>query len=147
MIKLQGQNAFNVDLAAFAKQLGVSRAKVYRRTALELWNGITKRTPVDTGRARSSWNLAIGAPNPTVPAEMGIPTGKHKEKTTPPIQPKAGMPDMSKVDGEDVIYITSNLPYIEPLENGHSKQAPIGMVQITITEVVQRIQLLMGGQP
>lgn len=129
MIKLQGQQGFHVDLDAFAEKLGILKATVYQRTTLELWNGITLRTPVDTGRARSSWNLSIGHPNPGTPA-----AGTYG----PP-----GTPNVGAITGEEVVWITSNLDYIQPLENGHSKQAPAGMVFVTVNEVVSRIQLIM----
>jgi hypothetical protein len=32
------------------------------------------------------------------------------------------------------IYIVNNLPYANALENGHSKQAPSGMVKVTLQE-------------
>lgn len=143
MISFTGLQNFNADLDAFAKKLGIARQTVYRRVSLELWNGITKRTPVDTGRARSSWNLAIGKPDSFVPAGLIKGTGAHKDDSSPPTEPSAGPPDVSKVDGTEVVWITSNLDYIEALENGHSKQAPRGMVMITVIEVVAKIQLLM----
>jgi hypothetical protein len=34
-----------------------------------------------------------------------------------------------------VIWIYNNLPYIERLEFGHSQQAPLGMVRISIAEI------------
>lgn len=145
MITVQNANAFNADLDAFAKKLGITRKAVYQRTALELWNGITQRTPVDTGRARSSWNLAIGQPDSSVPPEMGPPSGKNAKKSKPPLQPSAGIPPLQQIEGDQVIFITSNLPYVERLENGHSKQAPAGMVRVTVAEVVARIQLIMEG--
>ena len=34
----------------------------------------------------------------------------------------------------DVIYLTNNLPYAVPLEEGYSKQAPAGMVALTVQD-------------
>jgi len=31
-------------------------------------------------------------------------------------------------------YISNNLPYAIPIEDGHSKQAPTGMVKVTVAE-------------
>lgn len=145
MIKLQNQQQVAVDLNAFAKKLGIARKTVYRRTTMELWNEITKRTPVDTGRARSSWNLSIGRPNTAVPPEGPPGQGKHKDKPSPPVEPVNPVPPLEKVDGEEIIYITSSLPYIERLENGHSKQAPVGMVMVSAKTVVARIELILEG--
>ena len=30
--------------------------RILRRAAINLWNGITKKTPVDTGRLRNAWH-------------------------------------------------------------------------------------------
>lgn len=32
------------------------------------------------------------------------------------------------------LFITNNLPYAKPIEDGHSKQAPQGMVKVTVSE-------------
>lgn len=133
MITFQGQRQFNVDLEKFAQKLGLLKSTVYQRMALEIWNSITKRAPVDTGRARSSFNLAIGAPDPTVP-----PPGTYGEPSPP---------NVAGIDGNEVVFITSNLDYIEPLENGHSKQAPGGMVFISVNEAVSRVQLYLQKMP
>lgn len=37
-------------------------------------------------------------------------------------------------DPTGVFYITNSLPYARPLEDGHSKQAPFGMVGLTVLE-------------
>jgi hypothetical protein len=38
-------------------------------------------------------------------------------------------------------YIQNNLPYAERLENGWSKQAPHGMVKITLYELAEKYGL------
>lgn len=133
MITFKGTRQFEVDLDKFAQKVGMLKATVYQRMALEIWDGITLRTPVDTGRARSSFNLAIGTPDPSVPpkGDYGIP----------------GKPDVSGIDGEQVVWITSNLDYIEPLENGHSQKAPGGMVFISVNDAVSKIQLYLQKMP
>jgi hypothetical protein len=34
-----------------------------------------------------------------------------------------------------VFFLTNNLSYIRPLEYGHSKQATVGMVRITVAKI------------
>ena len=48
---------FNLDLAKFSKKTQLNLDIVARKVGFEIWNGVTKKTPVDTGRARASWNL------------------------------------------------------------------------------------------
>ena len=43
-------------------------------------------------------------------------------------------------DGEQSATIYNNLPYMERLENGWSKQAPAGMVRVTLTEFERKLK-------
>ncbi len=121
----------------FAKQSGLEVDKVVRKIALIAYDGITKKTPVDTGRARGNWNFSVGNADTTVSSEgFGKSTGKHVNSPTPPSSPKAPKITLKKGDGLEDIYITNNLPYIKRLEDGHSKiKAPKGMVKVTLAEI------------
>lgn len=126
---------FNADLNAFADALELELDQVVRKIAFEAHSSVSKKTPVDTGRARANWNLSAGSiDNSTVP-EMGKGTGEHKGQSSPPSSPSPKAVEMKQGDGEDVIYITNNLPYIGVLEDGSSTQAPIGMVAVTMAEI------------
>lgn len=121
---------FGADLEAFRTKLGISKASLFQKLALDLFNGIVRRTPVDTGRARASWNLTTGTPsggNPA-PGSYGPPDA----------------PLVAGIDGTAEVWVTSNLEYIEPLEHGHSKQAPAGMVRVTVAEIAARIHLTLA---
>lgn len=116
-----------LDVAAglLAKKLDLAIETVVQKLAVDIHKGVTERTPVDTGRARASWQLGLGKMNDAVADE--VPEGQ----TLPPPAPL----DVSAINGKQVVYITNNLPYAEPLENGHSQQAPAGMVAVTLIEV------------
>lgn len=114
---------FKMDLSKFAKHLDVEVEKVVRKISFEIYNGITQKTPVDTGRAKANWN--IGFQNPNLKVDM-------KKTTFTPVS-------IPKGKGKHAIFITNNLPYIAMLENGSSKQAPTGMVAITMNDVKNRI--------
>jgi hypothetical protein len=51
---------------------------------------------------------------------------------------------VAEIDGTTAIFITSNLPYMEALENGHSGQAPNGMVRITVAEIAAEIDSMLA---
>jgi hypothetical protein len=77
------------------------------------------------GRARANWIFTVDAPS-TATIDAVDPTGNTTKgrleaqiKTSP-----VG----------DITYIVNNLPYIERLELGWSKQAPAGMVGVTLAE-------------
>lgn len=53
-------------------------------------------------------------------------------------------PDFSAIDGSQQIFILNNVEYIEALEEGHSQQAPAGMVRISIAEVELEINTIVA---
>lgn len=110
---------FNADLARFIKKTDLAADVVVRKVALQVYAGVTKKTPVDTGRARANWNMSVGSVDYSVDEEAT----------------KVQRPALKKGDGEKAIYITNNLPYIQVLEEGSSTQAPNGMVEVTLNEV------------
>ena len=79
------------------------------------------------GRFRGNWQPSIGS---TLDGELEVIDA-------------SGQATISKVSGVlkgakagDIIYLTNNLPYAIPLEEGHSRQAPKGMVRLTVQRAV-----------
>ncbi|HNU27153.1 MAG TPA: hypothetical protein PKJ38_13680 [Planctomycetota bacterium] len=102
---------------------------VSRKIALEMFRRVILRTPVDTGRARGNWQTTVGAP---AIGELGT---RHNAKTGgAPIARAITVGQAWKATTGASILLTNNLPYIERLEHGYSKQAPAGMVAITVAE-------------
>jgi hypothetical protein len=93
---------------------------------LEALRRLVLRTPVDTGRARGSWQVTSG-PRPRVPLSAWIPAG-------PPPSGRGATAVAELTPGEDA-FICSNLVYMPELERGHSKQAPAGIVAVTVEEL------------
>lgn len=114
---------FKADLDKLAKKLDIKKSTVVKKVVIDLWNGVTRRTPVDTGRARANWFVTQGAPTDRV----DLHEGAKKGGVAAPIPP-----DVGEITGDESVFIINNLPYIEALENGHSKQAPAGMVKLAI---------------
>ena len=116
---------FGNDIQRFADKTGLSAELVLRKLALQAYEGVLKRSPVDTGRFRASNRLSINRADLTVEPADAIST---TFETTA----------MSTADGAkigDVVIISNNLPYAEPLENGHSSQAPQGVYSLTFQEL------------
>lgn len=128
-----------VPFQKFAQAINVNLATVVRRVSAELFNKITLRTPVDTGRARASWQVSERAPG-TGQTVVVIPDNAPGTYGPPNASNAAAM---AKASGKTSIFIVSNVPYMEALENGHSEQAPVGMVQISIAEVVGSIKAIL----
>lgn len=134
----------DVAVARLADQLGIATQAVTEKLALDLHKKITERTPVDTGRARSSWNISEGAPDTTVPPETGVEsTGKYSQQSSPP--PNTVPPPTPEITGTKAVYITSSLEYVQYLEEGSSKQAPAGMVTIALAEVEAEIDQIIAS--
>lgn len=110
-----------------------------------VYDGVLTFTPVDTGRARVSWLLTLGAPGTgmvdpeqsiQVPgywiAETGIPLTAEERTTLSKTQAAIRSSSMGAV-----VYLVNNQPYINVLEDGWSRtKAPAGMVQVTIDWVM-----------
>ena len=99
--------------------------QAFRAMALQLFGSIITRTPVDEGRARGNWQVTINSP---ANGELET-TDKGGQRTL-----ATGSRSIASRTGEQVLYFTNNLPYIQRLENGWSQQAPSGMVRVTLTE-------------
>lgn len=147
---MTGTQTFEADIGAFAKLLERRVDTVLQRIALDLMGRIILRTPVDTGRARSSWDLSIGAPSEWVPPEREGKGKKTVAGQTFTMNANAGgsvdakaLATATGITATQPVFIVSNLDYIEALENGHSKQAPVGMVVISLAEVESEIELLL----
>jgi hypothetical protein len=92
-----------------------------------LWE--SKRAPKGyvPGTFKANWNGAFGHIDDSITDETD-PTGELSL-----VRINEAIPD----DPTGVFYITNSLPYAIPLEDGHSTQAPQGMVGITVLEFDQ----------
>jgi hypothetical protein len=96
-----------------------------RKIAMEIFRRVVMRSPVDTGRFRGNWQAEINAPA----AGQLAATDKGGGATLAKIQ---AVVEQATVGMH--IFLANNLPYARRLEYGWSKQAPAGMVRITVQE-------------
>ena len=131
---------FNGQIDEFSRRSGIALETVIRRLALEIYNGVTLKTPVDTGRARASWNLHAGAPSvKVVPTPFGDAKVEFRDYNKEEIDAFATA-EIGTFENLGTLYVqpvfvTNGLHYIIYLEHGSSKQAPQGMVSLTLNEV------------
>lgn len=97
---------------------------------------VVENTPVDTGMARSNWTPALdrafeGLFPARVPGEKGSTAEENAAATI-----EAGMPTIEAFDiaANREIHITNNAPHIQPLNDGHSAQAPANFVEMAVME-------------
>lgn len=117
---------FGLDIARFVEKAKAAPEQVVRKVGLDLASRVVLRSPVDTGRFRANWNVAFGRVDTLTTPSTDKTGGKTLERVR--VQLNGWTP------GQD-IYLTNSLPYAIPLEYGWSKkQAPQGMVRITVAE-------------
>lgn len=117
---------FGLDIARFVEKAKAAPEQVVRKVGLDLASRVVLRSPVDTGRFRANWNVAFGRVDTLTTPSTDKTGGKTIERVR--VQLNGWTP------GQD-IYLTNSLPYAIPLEYGWSKkQAPNGMVRITVAE-------------
>jgi hypothetical protein len=145
---------FHADLEKAAGLVPIALETFLKALTLKLFQAIVTDTPVDTGRARASWNVGIGEPDTTVPPDISEADKKDRAHRRSNLEPLRAHPqfaaavesarvpaNLSEIDGTKKIFITSNLVYIEALEHGHSqRQAPHGMVAVNVAAMETYIE-------
>ena len=103
--------------------------RTVRALGLEAFGRVMKKTPVLTGRARGNWN-----PSTAFPDYSTNETATEAEAAEKLARAAAVLNEADFWTGE-AFWIANGLDYIERLEDGHSKQAPAGMVKVTVEEL------------
>jgi hypothetical protein len=150
---------FRIDLAAEIKRAKVKPDVLTRKVVLDVLTRVVMRTPVGTrelwainspelrawraahglselrpegyigGRARGNWQygaLTGGVGVPQQPLDVIDPEGRASIDR-----------EAAKIPAEaaNMVHVLINhLPYMQALEDGHSKQAPEGIVGLTVLE-------------
>lgn len=129
--------AFKADILKISEGVGQKLEDLQREVLFEIGSSVVMRTPVGDptywkspppkgyagGRARGSWQYNFGSPG-TQNIEIIDKTGSASiNRITSSISPLPGLH-----------FISSNLDYMQRLEEGHSRQAPNGMVQLTVID-------------
>jgi hypothetical protein len=133
--------SFAADLRKFADATNRTIADTLVGTVTELAVRVVQRSPVDTGRFRGNWQIGDGGPD----TRTDSPFDKQPLGSAPALGSFARWQD--QLEGAlpgTVIYITNSLPYARRLEyEAWSKQAPAGMVRVTLTEYAQIIKIAL----
>lgn len=134
-------STFTLDVSNFVDKASKTADVEIRKICLDLLTGIVLKTPVDTGRARANWFTSVGSPSGNVTTSTD-PSGSSAISS--------GLSAISQATG-NVLWITNNLPYIYRLEfgtynngpktvGGFSRQAPAGMVRVTINDIARQLR-------
>jgi hypothetical protein len=144
--------SFEDDLDKFQRKTVSKMDQVVRKVSLELLGRVVLKSPVDSGRFRSNWQVSIGTrPSGTVSyagtETIGERAGNKGPVYEATIAKSRGIANTANAG--DTIYIANNLPYAMRLEEGYSGQAPAGMVTLAVQEfaaTLKRIGLEISRQ-
>lgn len=142
--------SFSVDVRKFGAKTERQFDLAFRKVALDLFSRVIMRSPVDTGRFRANWQTTVG--------ERATGTLDRFDKG--PVLAggtlAAGALSTAAADALRVItkapigrdlWLANNVPYAVVLEYGHSKQAPEGMVRLSMLEVDGIVKGAVNGEP
>lgn len=127
-------DTFTLDLQKFVQKTGANINLVIRKVAFELFRSVIIKSPVDTGRFKSNWQVNIGAaPSGVLPTKDKSGAAALARVATETLQFQVGQ----------VIYLVNNLSYARALEYGWSKQAPAGMVRISVASYTAALEKIV----
>lgn len=142
-------STWSSDIEKAANLLGITVSNMVRLLALHIFSGIVQKTPVDKGYLRAAWNLSLN---------------REEYVTTPGVSGNHNLP--SQLGLFPRVFITNGLPYAAVVEYGlypgigdktkqgsnpstgsgiFSRQAPKGMVELTLNEVGMALRQVVGN--
>ena len=125
--------SWNIPPIEFTDVVEEDLAELRTKVVIYIHTGTVLRTPVDTGRARGSWNISYGA---GVLQDSPTSAAQAQSRAFQQLASRAKSP-------YETVLISSGLPYIATLEAGRignkgSKQAPHGMLRLTVEAAKQK---------
>jgi len=142
--------SFAADCRKFAERAKGNRDLVVRKILLDIGTSLVLKSPVGDavywqsapppgyvgGRFRANWQFG----------ESGIDytTSEETDKTGATTIGKLLAAIPANASGK-IYYLTNSLPYAERLENGWSRQAPHGMVGLTLLEFNDIVENAAGS--
>jgi len=124
---------------------------IVRKVALVVDQALVFSTPVDKGVARSNWRVSIGEPLDGIIPAYAPGEGLGASETS---NAQAAISQAQAVIGRQMpgqaISIANNLPYIERLNQGWSRQAPAGFIDSSVAAAVAAVggvRVLTEGGP
>jgi hypothetical protein len=141
-------NYLGRQMRKYAEAAGKDTTAFQTEVALSVVASVSMATPVDVGTARSNWKVSLGSQWIGVRRAFSPFASRHRKPygaggTQGETRNQAGVvwsaaATVKGVKEGQAIYINNNLPYIGPLNRGHSPQAGAGFIKRAITKGQQR---------
>lgn len=134
--------SFALDVSKFVEKTKKNPEIVMRQVSMKLFSAIILASPVDTGRFRMNWQASGATPR------SGLVAGEDK---TGAAAIASAETFITNTQAWEEFTLTNNLPYANVIEyggytgsgpntvGGYSKQAPKGIVRVTIDRFQQLI--------
>lgn len=133
MLKINNQKEFQKALNKFKSVPPDLLKDIIKKTAFDTFADLQEHTPEDTRRAKGGWNVTVDSP----PSEWKPPAGEKRY----PLQRFSGD---GKIKFDSLVNLSNNVEYIIPLDEGHSKQRPEGIVNPVMARATAQLQRLLA---
>lgn len=159
MTNADNARQFALDLTELVKD-ATEQAVVQatKKMALDALRGVVLKSPVGFppswqrpapkgyvgGQFRGAWQLSVGVENPGLSGRSR--PGKAGSTSAANAAASDALGELQKLQPFQSVYIVNGLPYAERLENGWSKQAPTGMVALTVAELQNVVLKYVNGE-
>lgn len=148
MTNADNARQFSVDIAK--RVAGLSDDAVVKATqklALDALRSLVLKSPVGFppswkrlapkgyvgGQFRGAWQLTVGSEGSGITGKTS--PGKVGSRSAAANAAREAEQTLATLQPYFPVFITNGLPYAQRLENGWSKQAPLGMVALTVQEL------------
>lgn len=139
--------SFSSDIAKFAAKTIRKNNAIVRKIVIDLGTSLVLKTPVGNP---TLWQNPEGSPEGyaggAARANWQYGNGEMPEGVLDLID-KGGNSTINRIIGgvqaspaASIHWVANNLPYMKRLEEGWSKQAPQGMLRLTVTEFEQTVR-------
>ena len=115
-------SSWSVPLDRLAQRAQAQFEDMARKATYDLFRTVVLKSPVDTGRFRSNWNVTASVPSFTY-TESTNASRADSETLKALTLPVGG-----------VVYLSNGLPYVNGLAYGYSNQAPDGMIRTSVAD-------------
>ena len=119
------------EIRAIVRGLDRFTERAIVKITLDVTANLIETTPVDVGWARANWVPSIGAP---VVKDL---SGADRNVQSAAAESSSGQAAVLGYRlGRGRVFVSNNVDYILPLNDGHSSQRPAGFVQRAIRKAV-----------
>lgn len=106
--------------------------------AYRMYVNVVQLTPVLTGHARWNWVPSINTPNAgELEGVAGVDTTGENLTSREHSKFQRIRRELLKMPLGQTLWITNNVPYIQPLEDGWSQKAPEGMARVALHSTIE----------